>query len=93
MENKNSIDHRASRGIGRAIALNLAKEGYNIAINHNGNAEKAAAVKEECEAWRIRAMICQCNVGKITQRSKAMVDQVVAEFNHRRAGQQCRYYR
>ena len=79
MENKTALITGASRGIGRAIALNLAKEGYNIAINYNGNAEKAAAVKEECEAFGVRAMICQCNVAD-NAAVKEMVDQVVAEF-------------
>ena len=79
MENKTALITGASRGIGRAIALNLAKEGYNIAINYNGNAEKAAAVKEECEAFGVRAMICQCNVAD-NAAVKEMVDQVVTEF-------------
>ena len=37
----------ASRGIGRAIALEFAKQGAFVVINYNGSREKAAQVKEE----------------------------------------------
>ena len=35
----------ASRGIGRAVALELAGRGNLTVINYNGSAEKAEAVK------------------------------------------------
>ncbi|WP_018111781.1 3-oxoacyl-[acyl-carrier-protein] reductase [Thermus igniterrae] len=37
----------ASRGIGRAIALRLAREGFALAIHYGQNREKAEAVAEE----------------------------------------------
>lgn len=40
----------ASRGIGRAIALQLAKNGYDIAINYRNNEAQALAVKSQIEA-------------------------------------------
>ena len=36
----------ASRGIGRAIALKFASEGYNIAINYIGNQDEALEVQK-----------------------------------------------
>lgn len=39
----------ASRGIGRACALKLAEDGYDIAVNYNSNAAKAAEVVAEIE--------------------------------------------
>ncbi len=40
----------ASRGIGRAIALRLAQEGYSVIINYNTNMAAAEAVKSAIEA-------------------------------------------
>ncbi len=31
----------ASRGIGRAIAIDLAKQGVNVVVNYAGNEQKA----------------------------------------------------
>ena len=39
----------ASRGIGRACALKLAEDGYDIAVNYNSNEAKAAEVVGEIE--------------------------------------------
>ena len=36
----------ASRGIGKAIACKLAREGAKVIINYNGSKEKAEAVKK-----------------------------------------------
>ena len=37
----------ASRGIGRACAVALAKKGYDIAVNYNSNDAKAQEVVDE----------------------------------------------
>lgn len=52
----------ASRGIGRAIACRLAREGATVIINYNGSAEKAEAVKKEIEENGGTAAVYQCNV-------------------------------
>ena len=52
----------ASRGIGRAIALELARQGAFVIINYNGSKEKAEAVKAEIQADGGQAEISQCNV-------------------------------
>lgn len=52
----------ASRGIGRAIALEFAKQGAFVVINYNGSREKAAQVKEEIIKQGGEAEIFQCNV-------------------------------
>ena len=53
----------ASRGIGRAIALKLAENGFNIMINYVGNEKKALEVKATCEAIGASAEIFQANIG------------------------------
>ncbi|MBO4453548.1 MAG: SDR family NAD(P)-dependent oxidoreductase, partial [Paludibacteraceae bacterium] len=40
----------ASRGIGRAIAERLAKDGYTVLINYNSNAAAAEEAKAAIEA-------------------------------------------
>ena len=52
----------ASRGIGRSIAIQLAEEGYKVAVNYAGNKEKADAVVEEIKAKGVEAFAIQANV-------------------------------
>jgi 3-oxoacyl-[acyl-carrier protein] reductase len=52
----------ASRGIGRAIALKLARLGADIAVIYAGSEANAAEVVEEAHALGVRAEAFQCNV-------------------------------
>jgi len=52
----------ASRGIGRAIALKLAKDGARVAINFAGNVAKAEEVKAEIETLGSEAILVQGSV-------------------------------
>ena len=56
----------ASRGIGKAIACKLAREGAKVIINYNGSKEKAEAVKSEIEAAGRQAEVYQCDVSDYT---------------------------
>ena len=66
----------ASRGIGRGIALELAKAGHDLVVNFAGNAEGARATATDCIAAAIaagktiRAEICQGDVGKAADRER-----------------------
>ena len=53
-EKKIAVVTGASRGIGRAIALELAAKGAFVVINYNGSKEKAEAVKAEIIAAEVR---------------------------------------
>ncbi len=52
----------ASRGIGKAIACKLAKEGAKVIINYHGSKEKAEEVKSQIEAEGGQAEVYQCDV-------------------------------
>lgn len=52
----------ASRGIGKAIALTLAKYGADVAVNYNGSKEKAEEVAEEIRAMGRQALLIQGSV-------------------------------
>ena len=56
----------ASRGIGKAIACKLAREGAKVIINYNGSNEKAEAVNSEIEAAGGQAEVYQCDVSDYT---------------------------
>lgn len=59
---KTALVTGASRGIGRAIALALAKEGYAVAVNYAGSREAAESVRDEITAAGGRAFILQGDV-------------------------------
>jgi 3-oxoacyl-[acyl-carrier protein] reductase len=56
-----------SRGIGRAIALALADEGADVAIEYVSNATAAAAVVEEIQKRNVRAKAYKANVADAKQ--------------------------
>ena len=61
LEGKIAVVTGASRGIGRAIALELAEQGAQVIINYNGSLESAEKVKSEIEAKGGKAEVVQCN--------------------------------
>lgn len=52
----------ASRGIGRAIALELASQGARVVVNYSGSVEKAKQVVEEIQANGGEAIAVQADV-------------------------------
>jgi len=64
LEKKVALVTGASGGIGRAVALELAKEGADIVINYIGSVQDAEAVKAEVEKMGREALILQANVAK-----------------------------
>src|ERR1043166_474701 len=66
----------ASRGIGRGIALELAKAGWDLVINFAGNAAAAQQTAKDCASFAkanghtIRAEVCQADVSNAADRRK-----------------------
>jgi 3-oxoacyl-[acyl-carrier protein] reductase len=69
----------ATRGIGRAIALELARRGASIAFNYAQSAEAAAGLKSELESLGVQALSAQCDVA-VTEAAAEMVKQTKDAF-------------
>ena len=81
MEKKVALVTGASRGIGREIALTLAREGAFVIINYNGSEDRAKEVEETIRKNGGEAVIWKCNVSSF-QETEEMVKAVVKEYGH-----------
>ena len=78
-EKKIAVVTGGARGIGKAIALELAKAGNLVVINYNGSEEKARETKAEIEAAGGQADILQCNVADY-EGCEAFIKAVIEQF-------------
>jgi 3-oxoacyl-[acyl-carrier protein] reductase len=69
----------ASRGIGRAIALELARLGFSVGVNYASRADAAEQVVAEIVAAGGQAVAVRGNVGAADDRA-AMIDAMLAKF-------------
>ncbi len=71
----------ASRGIGRQIALTLAREGAFVIINYNGSEDRAREVEETIRREGGEAVIRRCNVSSFSE-TEQMAKEIVKEYGH-----------
>ena len=81
LKNKIALITGAGRGIGRAIAIALAKEGAEVVINYNGSEERAKEVKQTIEENGGKASIYKCNVSDFVA-CEVMIKDIVKEYGH-----------
>lgn len=62
--NKSVLVTGASRGIGKAIALRLGRDGYDIVVHCRRQRSQAEAVAQEIEAMGQRARVLQFDIGE-----------------------------
>lgn len=79
--NKNAIITGGSRGIGRAIALELAQNGVNIALIYGVNKPTAEKTAKEIAALNVKVAAYQCDVSSFTE-TKNTVEHIIHEFDH-----------
>lgn len=79
IEKKTALVTGGSRGIGRAAALALAKDGMNVAIVFAGNTQAAEETLQQLQALGAEAKAYQCNVAD-SEAVKTTVQQVLNDF-------------
>ncbi|GIW75171.1 MAG: 3-ketoacyl-ACP reductase [Phycisphaerae bacterium] len=68
-----------SRGIGRAIAVALGREGFDVVVNYARSAQSAEEVKAEIEKSGSRAHIVQADIS-VRQDRDRLVDETIKTF-------------
>ena len=71
----------ASRGIGKQIALILAKEGFNIAINCRVESKELKSLKEEIEKNNVKCLLLKGDVSSFED-CKNMVKKIIDTFGN-----------
>ena len=69
----------ATRGIGKEIALTLAEEGYDIALNYRKENEELDNVKKEIENFKVKCLPVKGDVSNYED-CESMVKQTIDEF-------------
>ena len=78
-EGKSAIVTGGTRGIGKAISMELAKRGANVAFNYAKSADEAEKLKAEIEKLNVKCFAAQCDVAN-TETAADFVKQTTAEF-------------
>jgi 3-oxoacyl-[acyl-carrier protein] reductase len=81
LQGKTALVTGGSRGIGRAIAIALAAEGADVAINYVSSEAAARDVAESVRKTGRRAMLAQADVGDYPDTFR-MAQEVLREFGH-----------
>ena len=79
LEGKAALVTGGSRGIGRAVCLELARRGACVAVNYAGNAAAAEETVESCKAKGVDAFSVQADVADAAA-CDAMVKEVLSRF-------------
>jgi len=79
LKGKTAVVTGASRGIGRAVALELAEQGANVVVNYSGSEAKAYEVVEAIKEMGNEAIAVRCNVGNMED-VQAMMKEALTQF-------------
>jgi len=77
--NKTAVITGGSKGIGRAICLRLAKDGFNIAFSYNGHPELAEDTAKLCKNEGVKVKSYKVDVAD-SKASKEWMEEVSSEF-------------
>lgn len=70
----------STRGIGKEIAITLAKNGYNVVINYNSNEKKALEVKALCDEFN-ESIVVKGNVASFKD-CENIINETINKFGH-----------
>lgn len=79
LKGKVAIVTGGSRGIGKAIAIDLAQNGSHVALNYRTSVDSAKEVVEEVESLGLKGLAIQADVASFED-AQSMTDKVVAEL-------------
>ncbi|WP_159947543.1 3-oxoacyl-[acyl-carrier-protein] reductase [Polaribacter septentrionalilitoris] len=79
LENKSAIITGATRGIGRGIAIEFAKQGANVAFTYSSSVDAANALEEELKAFGVEAKGYQSNAADFDA-AQELAKEVLAAF-------------
>jgi len=79
LENKNAIITGATRGIGRGIAVEFAKQGANVAFTYSSSVDAANALETELNALGIKAKGYQSNAAEFDT-AQELAKEILKEF-------------
>ena len=79
LENKSAIITGATRGIGKGIALEFAKQGANVAFTYSSSVEAATALENELKALGVKAKGYQSNAADFDA-AQELAKNVLEEF-------------
>ena len=72
----------SSRGLGKAIVIEYAKNGYDVIINYNNSKDKALELKDHIESnYKVKALVIGCDISKEGEIDN-MIDEIYKEFGH-----------
>lgn len=78
-QNKCALVTGSSRGVGKAAAIRLAENGYNIVINYARSKKAALETAEEIEKLGVKVLVVKANVGQ-PAKIKEMFQQIDETF-------------
>lgn len=81
LQGKVAIVTGATRGIGRAIALDLATNGADIALNYQKSSDLAQELAKRIQDMERRTLVTQADVSSFDD-AQAMIQKVLDEFGH-----------
>jgi len=79
LKDKNALITGASRGIGKGIAVEFAKQGANVAFTFNASVEAAQELEKELESYGVKAKGYQSNAANFDA-AQELVKEVLSDF-------------
>lgn len=80
-EVKTALVTGGGRGIGKAIALKLAEDGYNVVINYSKSSKDADDTVLEAKKFGVDAYAIKCDISDYREVEK-MIDSIIEKYGH-----------
>ena len=71
----------SSKGIGKEIIREFARNGYDVVINYNNSEKEAYALNEEISKYNVRSLVVKCDVSN-EEEVKNMIDEIHSKLGN-----------